>query len=273
MLIKEKMKSQSETTQIVSALKLPVLKTGKYDLWSMRMEQYLTFTDHALREVIVNGDSILPVASASAGAKDNSSSTNETVNTVHIVSAASSKDQASTASCANDIMFSFFTNQSNAPQLDNEDLEQIDTDDLEEVDLKWKVAMLTMRVKSMIDSHETDGDDNRVNDRFKKDDSVFKSKVSKTVTSVPKIEIDASKTSKDSLEKHKIVRSSASLIEEWESDIEYGNVFKPKEVNKTVKPSLEKIEFVNATSTTVENENKAEKPRKFSQSPRGNKRD
>ncbi|GKE91763.1 hypothetical protein Tco_1572858, partial [Tanacetum coccineum] len=29
--------------------------------------------------------------------------------------------------------------------LDNEDLEQIDTDDLEEMDLKWQVAMLTMK--------------------------------------------------------------------------------------------------------------------------------
>ncbi|GKA60765.1 hypothetical protein Tco_0760172, partial [Tanacetum coccineum] len=33
----------------------------------MRMEQYLTFTDHALWEVIVNSDSVLPIASASAG--------------------------------------------------------------------------------------------------------------------------------------------------------------------------------------------------------------
>ncbi|GKB44696.1 hypothetical protein Tco_0889638 [Tanacetum coccineum] len=63
------MESQSETTQTVSALKLLVLKTGEYDLWSMRMEQYLTFTDHALWEVIVNGDSVSPVASASAGAE------------------------------------------------------------------------------------------------------------------------------------------------------------------------------------------------------------
>ncbi|GKE61789.1 hypothetical protein Tco_1512156 [Tanacetum coccineum] len=50
------MESQSETTQTVSALKLPVLKTGDYDLWSMRMEQYLTHTDYALWEVILNGD-------------------------------------------------------------------------------------------------------------------------------------------------------------------------------------------------------------------------
>ncbi|GKE46084.1 hypothetical protein Tco_1477342, partial [Tanacetum coccineum] len=77
----------------------------------------------------------------------NSSSTNETVNTAHSVSAASSKDQASTAAYADDVMFSFFANQSNAPQLDNEDLEQIDADDLKEMDLKWQVAMLTMRVK------------------------------------------------------------------------------------------------------------------------------
>ncbi|GJZ08560.1 hypothetical protein Tco_0542843 [Tanacetum coccineum] len=46
-----------------------LLKTKEYDLWSMRMEQYLTFTDHALWEVIVNGDSVSPVASASTGAE------------------------------------------------------------------------------------------------------------------------------------------------------------------------------------------------------------
>nr|GEW03091.1 ribonuclease H-like domain-containing protein [Tanacetum cinerariifolium] len=43
-----------------------ILKTGKYDLWSIRMEQYLTFTDHALWEVIVNGVLVSSVASASA---------------------------------------------------------------------------------------------------------------------------------------------------------------------------------------------------------------
>ncbi|GJU36089.1 hypothetical protein Tco_1184443 [Tanacetum coccineum] len=58
------MESQSETTQTVYALKLPVLKTRDYDLWSMRMEQYLTHTDYALWEVIVDGDAPV-VASAS----------------------------------------------------------------------------------------------------------------------------------------------------------------------------------------------------------------
>ncbi|GJV74533.1 hypothetical protein Tco_1506117 [Tanacetum coccineum] len=40
--------------------------------------------------------------------------------------------------------------KSTLPQLDNEDLEQIVTDDFEEMDLKWKVAMLTMRVKRFL---------------------------------------------------------------------------------------------------------------------------
>ncbi|GJR25707.1 hypothetical protein Tco_1101939 [Tanacetum coccineum] len=60
------MESQSETTQIVSALKLPVLKTGDYDLWSMRIEQYITHTEYTLWEVIVNGDAPA-IASACAG--------------------------------------------------------------------------------------------------------------------------------------------------------------------------------------------------------------
>nr|GEW59971.1 hypothetical protein [Tanacetum cinerariifolium] len=48
------------------------------------------------------------------------------------------------SSYADELMFSFFANQSSSPQLDNEDLEQIDQDDLEEMDLKWQVAMLSM---------------------------------------------------------------------------------------------------------------------------------
>ncbi|GJT33950.1 hypothetical protein Tco_0924369 [Tanacetum coccineum] len=37
--------------------------------------------------------------------------------------------------------------QSSCPQLDHEDLDQVDEYDLEEMDLKWKVAMISMRIK------------------------------------------------------------------------------------------------------------------------------
>ncbi|GJX26135.1 putative ribonuclease H-like domain-containing protein, partial [Tanacetum coccineum] len=79
---------------------------------------------------------------------EDTSSSNE-VNTANGVSTASfhnSQGQASSSSYTDDIMFPFFANQSNSPQLDDEDLEKIDHGDLEEMDLKWHVAMLSMRV-------------------------------------------------------------------------------------------------------------------------------
>ncbi|GJR56125.1 hypothetical protein Tco_1406646 [Tanacetum coccineum] len=214
------MESQSETTQIVSALKLPVLKTGDYDLWSTRMEKYLTYTDYALWEVIMNGDAPA-IASASActegpipsktaeqklarknelkakstlllaipdehllkfhGIKDaktlwevikaRSKGLDKTydrfqklISQLEIPGKVISQEYAnlkllrSLPSAWNNIAL-IMRNKSNldtlsmddlynnlkVPKLDNEDIKQIGTDDLEEMDLKWQVAMLTMR--------------------------------------------------------------------------------------------------------------------------------
>ncbi|GJZ43382.1 hypothetical protein Tco_0590637 [Tanacetum coccineum] len=203
------MESQSNFTQTVSLLKLPMLKIGDYDLWSMRMEQYLTHTDYALwfqkliSQLEIQGEVIsqedvnlkllrsLPLAwnnidliirnkpdldelsmddlynnlkvykaeikiqsSSNSNSRnvafvssENTSSTNETVNTALYVSTVSTQGQASSSTYVDDVMFSFFVNQSKSPLLDNEDMEQIDSDDLKEMDLKWQVAMLTMRIK------------------------------------------------------------------------------------------------------------------------------
>ncbi|GJZ42019.1 hypothetical protein Tco_0588905 [Tanacetum coccineum] len=111
-------------------------------------------------------------------------------------------------------------------------------------------------VHSVFNNRESDVDDRPVNDRFKTgerfhvvlppytgnympsrpglsfpglDDSVYKTKVSETIssvpnecasdiTSVPRNESTASKSSKDSLEQPNNVMSSALIIEEWESD-------------------------------------------------------
>ncbi|GJV38936.1 ribonuclease H-like domain-containing protein [Tanacetum coccineum] len=43
--------------------------------------------------------------------------------------------------------YSLLANQSSCPQLDHEDLEQLDEFDLEKMDLKWQVAMISMRMK------------------------------------------------------------------------------------------------------------------------------
>ncbi|GJU16064.1 hypothetical protein Tco_1144030 [Tanacetum coccineum] len=51
------------------------------------------------------------------------------------------------SSYTDELMYSFFANQSSGPHLDHEDLEQLDEFDLEEMDLKWQVAMISMRLK------------------------------------------------------------------------------------------------------------------------------
>nr|GFD58680.1 ribonuclease H-like domain-containing protein [Tanacetum cinerariifolium] len=51
---------------------------------------------------------------------------------------------------SNVVIYSFFASQSNSPQLDNDDLKQIDVDNLEEIDLKWQMAMLTMRARRFL---------------------------------------------------------------------------------------------------------------------------
>nr|GFC85721.1 ribonuclease H-like domain-containing protein [Tanacetum cinerariifolium]GFC85871.1 ribonuclease H-like domain-containing protein [Tanacetum cinerariifolium] len=76
-------------------------------------------------------------------------STNEPASVAASVYAVSSKIYVSALpnvdSLSNAVIYSFFASQSNIPQLDNDDLKQIDADDLVEMDLKWQIAMLTVR--------------------------------------------------------------------------------------------------------------------------------
>ncbi|GJR76670.1 hypothetical protein Tco_0089035 [Tanacetum coccineum] len=50
-----------ESPQMVSTIKLPILKKGEHTIWSIRMEQYLTNTDYSLWQVILNGDGPIQV--------------------------------------------------------------------------------------------------------------------------------------------------------------------------------------------------------------------
>ncbi|GJT66369.1 putative ribonuclease H-like domain-containing protein [Tanacetum coccineum] len=123
--------------------------------------------------------------------------------------------------------------------------------------------------------NEIEEENNQVNDRFKKvegyhavpppytgnympsrpdlsfaglDDSVYKTNVSETITSVPRNESTASKSSKDNLEQPKDVRPSAPIVEEWESDSDDDCVTRPSiEQNK---PSYAKINFVKSNENT-----------------------
>ncbi|GJT32536.1 ribonuclease H-like domain-containing protein [Tanacetum coccineum] len=209
-----------ESPQMVSTVKLPILKKGEYTLWSMRMEQYLTNTDYSLWQVILNGDGPIqvttnengvetevPPKTAQAllqrqrerkaksilllaipdeyqlrfhGIKDAKSlwaaiksrfggnvESKKILLEVH--GAAVSNEDANQKflralpSSWNNVAL-IMRNKAGIDDLDiddlynnlkvfeadikdDEDLEQIDHDDLEEMDLKWQVAMLSMRVK------------------------------------------------------------------------------------------------------------------------------
>ncbi|GJR21641.1 ribonuclease H-like domain-containing protein [Tanacetum coccineum] len=73
---------------------------------------------------------------------ENTSSTND-VSTAYGVSNSSGHN----SQYEHPSSYSLLANQSSCPQLDHEDLEQLDEFDLEEMDLKWQVAMISMRMK------------------------------------------------------------------------------------------------------------------------------
>nr|GEY91639.1 retrotransposon protein, putative, unclassified [Tanacetum cinerariifolium] len=74
------------------------------------------------------------------------------------------------------------------------------------------------------------------------DDSIYKFKISEIVTSLPKDEKDALKTSTDFVEKTKEVRTSAPLIKDWNTDSDNDSVFRPTHI-----PA--KVDFVKVVFT------------------------
>nr|GFA09297.1 hypothetical protein [Tanacetum cinerariifolium] len=114
----------SLSTQVVSAAKLPILNPNEFDFWKIRIEQYFLMTDYLLWEVILNGDSPVPTIVVEGNTKQNLAfvSSSNIDSTTDLVSAAASG----------------FAVYAKLP---------IDVDDLEEMDLRWQMAMLTMRAR------------------------------------------------------------------------------------------------------------------------------
>ncbi|GJU36618.1 ribonuclease H-like domain-containing protein [Tanacetum coccineum] len=89
---------------------------------------------------------------------ESTNNTNGAVNTAHGATTAST--QATTVNStiidnlSDVVICAFFASQLNRPQLDNEDLQQIHPDDLEEMDLRWQMAMLTMRARRFLKNTE-----------------------------------------------------------------------------------------------------------------------
>nr|GEZ29823.1 ribonuclease H-like domain, reverse transcriptase, RNA-dependent DNA polymerase [Tanacetum cinerariifolium] len=120
--------------------------------------------------------------------------------------------------------------------------------------------------ETVFDNRSSNEENNLANDRFKKgegyhvvppsltgnymppksdlsfaglDDSIYKFKISEVVTSLTKDEKDAPETSTACVEKPKEDRSSAPLIQDWDTDSDNDSVFRPKHIHA-------KIHFVKA---------------------------
>nr|GEX28301.1 hypothetical protein [Tanacetum cinerariifolium] len=123
----------------------------------------------------------------------------------------------------------------------------------------------------MFDNRSSDEENSLTNDRFKKgegyhvvpppltgnympglsftglDDSIYKFKISETVTSLTKDEKDPLETSTAFVEKTKEVRNSAPLIQDWDTDSDNDSVFRPTHI-----PA--KVDIVKAVSVVKGNE-------------------
>ncbi|GJT12009.1 putative ribonuclease H-like domain-containing protein [Tanacetum coccineum] len=89
-----------------------------------------------------------------SSSNNNTSNPNKAVNAAHGVATASTQVNIAYSTnidnLSDAVICSFFASQPNSPQLAHEDLQQIHPDDIEEMDLRWQIAMLTMRARRFL---------------------------------------------------------------------------------------------------------------------------
>nr|GEZ44409.1 ribonuclease H-like domain-containing protein [Tanacetum cinerariifolium] len=171
---------------MVSFVKLPILKKGEYILWTMKIEQYLAHTDYALWEVILNGKAevhmtkneagneveVSPVTAQQILARKRERKAKSTllmaISDEHLAifhgikyvktlwAAIKTRFGGSSGSSSNSHNVAFVSTKSTSITNELNAAYSVSTatghssqaqDDLEEMDLKWQVAMLSMRVK------------------------------------------------------------------------------------------------------------------------------
>nr|GEZ68055.1 hypothetical protein [Tanacetum cinerariifolium] len=142
--------------------KLPNLDTGKFEQWKFIIQQCLQHEHYALWEVIKFDDSYKAPSKETAKEKglagEVSSSTKKKGRTVAITAKDMQKRKNDVKARTTlllalpdehhlnyDIMCAFITIQPNGSQIRYKDISQIDDDDIKEMDIKWNLALLSMR--------------------------------------------------------------------------------------------------------------------------------
>nr|GEX84617.1 hypothetical protein [Tanacetum cinerariifolium] len=140
-------------------------------VWRNKSDLYIMSIDDLYNNFKMVEQEVKRTTSSNSNSKNmafvSSHSTNSTneVHTTYGVSTASTQSgttstqvnitssQTSTADLSDATVYAFLANQSNGSQLIHEDLKQIHRDDLEEIDLKWQLALLSIRAKKFF--HKT----------------------------------------------------------------------------------------------------------------------
>nr|GEU62487.1 ribonuclease H-like domain-containing protein [Tanacetum cinerariifolium] len=139
--------SSGSDNEVVAAAKLHILNPNEFDIWKMRIEQYFLMTDYSLWEVILNGDSPSPTRIvngvvqiiAPTTAEQRLARKNELKAKGTLLIALLDKHQ-----------LKFNIHKDAKSLMGAIEKSKIDPDDLEEMDLKWQMAMLTMRARMFI---------------------------------------------------------------------------------------------------------------------------
>ncbi|GJV56485.1 hypothetical protein Tco_1457490 [Tanacetum coccineum] len=128
-----------------------VVWRNKADLDTMSMDDLynnLKVYEPKVKGMSSSSSSTLNMAFVSSS-NNNTCSTNEAINTAHGVSTASTQVNAHNSTNIDNfsdaVICAFFASQPNSHQLVYENLQQIHPDYMKEIDLRWQMAMLTMR--------------------------------------------------------------------------------------------------------------------------------
>nr|GEV52488.1 ribonuclease H-like domain-containing protein [Tanacetum cinerariifolium] len=199
----------------------------------------------------------------------NNNSTNPVVNTAQAINIAQAVNtalgvstfgtQVNTTNIDNlsDVVIcAFLASQPSSPLHVNEDLERIHPDDLEEMDLRWQMAMLTIRArrflkktgrKLIVNGNDTIGFDKSNVERFnchKKEHFARECRAPRRLISCDGLGgYDWSNQAEEGSNYALMAYTSTSLDSKVLDDDEE-EVTQPKIEQKTVKPSIPKIEFV-----------------------------
>ncbi|GJS27184.1 ribonuclease H-like domain-containing protein [Tanacetum coccineum] len=135
------------SSTIVTTPKLPVLNIREFELWKIRIEKYFLMTDYALWEVIVNGDSPPPKRTIDGVEKTYPPTTaEEKLARKNELKARGTLLEAIKKRFGGSSNQAYGSNSANTDSMSD----VIDADDLEEIDLKWQMAMLTIRARRFL---------------------------------------------------------------------------------------------------------------------------